>query len=102
MNKQSTIKMNSSSVILPNIILTFASIYFIFVILEDLTSASYFRKIFYYILLICDVSTLIYINSDYYIFKKIHTSLIQYFDNLFYNKEFKKKEVQDEIKNFVE
>lgn len=94
--------MNSNkNVILPNSILTFSLVYLIMVISDiSFTIESDFRKIFYYTLLTFNIVALLYINTDYFLFKNIHSSLVQYLKEIF-NKQ-KRKGSLDEIKNFVE
>lgn len=90
------------SVVLPNFILLFALIYFLFVITEsvDIEGESSYRKLFYYVLLLLDILTLLYINAEHYLVNKIKITLKEYLRN--FMKKPEKKEHPDEIRNFVE
>lgn len=99
---------STAPVILPNTILIFAMIYFIIVLSEsvyneDEAEHSPYRKLFYYILLVCDLLALIWINADYA--GKSSIGYVKSYINKLWRFCFpkvEKKEESDDIKNFIE
>lgn len=69
---------SKSSVVLPNSILLIALVYFSFIVEQDSSTSSASRTIIYSLLVIFDILALIFINTDYYFFKKVKTILTEF------------------------